>query len=415
MRETWWNVQALREACASWGRGGRAPCAMRATATRAGASAMVKKVGRASAGKGRARTVPPRSDVVGLGQAMVDLAAHVDDAFLDKHALVKGERKVVTHLERARILGSLDGSSYKATAGGSLANTLVALSRLGQGHVQVGMAGVVGSDAIGQFFRAKMGKAGVEFLNDDQPDTSTGTVCVLTTPDANRTMLSFFGSAASFDVQESLKAHIARAKVLVIEGYLWEMEGTKRAIGEAVDLARRHGTLVALTASDATVVHRHHQEFVDLLPKVDVLFANHSEAQALVKGSSAAECAAILGAGCPLVAVTDGSRGSYVVSQGQLQHVAPHWSDRPPVDTCGAGDAYAAGLLFGMLVGLDVAGMADVGAKVASTVIGRCGARLSRVDADRLTSTFVQEDQRWLWEGDALDSVRWSARSGVQC
>lgn len=354
------------------------------------------------------------SDVVGLGQAMVDLAARVEDGFLDRHSLSKGERKVVTHIERASILEDLDGSSYKASAGGSLANTLVALSRLGSGQVRVGMAGVVGSDAIGQFFRAKIAKAGVEFLTREESETTTGTVCVLTTPDANRTMLSFYGSAATFRMEEVLKEYIASAKVLVIEGYLWEMEGTKQAIAEAVDIARESGTLVALTASDATVVQRHRDELLEILPKVDLLFANKTEAEALVGAMTAAQCAAALGGLCSLVAVTDGSHGSFVSALGHVQHVPAFWTDAPPLDTCGAGDAYAAGLLFGMLKGLDVYGMASVGARVASTVIRQRGARLSQADAERLAYSIHEVNRTDLVGEGTMELLRWNARLGMK-
>lgn len=336
---------------------------------------------------GTRRCTEVRSDVVGLGQAMVDLAAHVDDAFLAKHALVKGERKVITHLERARILDDLDGSRYHATAGGSLANTLAALAQLGRGRVDVCMAGAVGSDAIGQYFCAQMDQADVTFLHVDRPDTITGTVCVLTTPDAQRTMLSCVGSSSAWDVPSSLQARIARAKVLVIEGYLWEMEGTSRALQVAVAWARRHRTAVAITASDVTVVRRHRRAFLDLLPHVDVLFANSAEAHALVHEATAHACAARLGRTCPFVVVTDGPRGAHVVAHGRRHHVPPHRHALSLVDTCGAGDAYAAGVLYGMCVGMDVATTAHVGARVAGVVLAQTGARLSRDDAERLAST----------------------------
>ena len=369
---------------------------------------------------GTRRCTEARSDVVGLGQAMVDLAAHVDDAFLAKHALVKGERKVITHLERAHILDDLDGSRYHATAGGSLANTLVALAQLGRGRVDVCMAGAVGSDAIGQYFCAQMDQSDVTYLHVDRPDTYTGTVCVLITPDAQRTMLSCVGSSSTWVMPPSLQARIARAKVLLIEGYLWEMEGTSRAIQVAVAWARRHRTAVAVTASDVTVVRRHRRAFMDLLPHVDVLFANFAEARALAQGDTAHACAARLGRTCEFVVVTDGPRGAHVVAHGRRHHVPPHRHALPLVDTCGAGDAYAAGVLYGMCVGMDVATMAHVGACVAGVVLAQTGARLSRDDADRLASTCasngwttdVQEEEQ---EGKDAPDVRRRPRLHASC
>lgn len=369
-RRTWWRT-----------------CDVRMNSLRAGAPSLGWRRSRSTGTDGKVRSTQVRSDVVGLGQAMVDLAAHVDDAYLAKHELVKGERKVITHQERARILEDLDGSRYHATAGGSLANTLVALSRLGRGRIDVCMAGAVGSDAVGQYFRAQMEQAGVSFLHVDRPNTYTGTVCVLTTPDAQRTMLSCVGSSSTWDVPRPLQARIARAKVLVIEGYLWEMEGSSRAIRLAVAWARRHGTSVALTASDVTVVRRHRRAFLALLPHVDVLFANSAEARALVREADAGACASRLSRTCPFVVVTDGPRGAHVVSRGRAHHVPSHHVDLPLVDTCGAGDAYAAGVLYGMCRDMDVATTAHVGARVASAVLGQTGARLSRAGAERLAST----------------------------
>jgi len=359
---------------------------------------------------GKARSIQVRSDVVGLGQAMVDLAAHVDDDYLTKHQLVKGERRVITHRERARILEGLDGSRCHATAGGSLANTLVALSRLGRGRIDVCMAGAVGTDAMGQYFRAQMDQADVSFLHVDRPNTFTGTVCVLTTPDAQRTMLTCVGASSAWDVPRPLRATIARAKMLVIEGYLWETEGCARAIHVAVAWARRHRTAVALTASDVTVVRRHRRAFLALLPHVDVLFANQAEAHALVHASDAGACASRLSRTCPLVVVTDGRRGSHVVSRGRGHHVSSHPVDRPIVDTCGAGDAYAAGVLYGLCTDMDVVAAAHVGAEVAGVVLAQTGGRLSRADADRLAHTCTSKRRKELREQERSASSEAAAR-----
>lgn len=146
-----------------------------------------------------ASVLPEKWDVLGLGQAMVDFSGIVDDEFLRKLGLEKGTRKVVNHEERGKVLRAMDGCSYKAAAGGSLSNSLVALARLGGGGgwsvggptLNVAMAGSVGSDPLGGFYRQKLRRANVSFLSPPVSDGTTGTVIVLTTPDAQRTMLAY--------------------------------------------------------------------------------------------------------------------------------------------------------------------------------------------------------------------------------
>ncbi|GAB4822062.1 hypothetical protein N2152v2_009108 [Parachlorella kessleri] len=397
-------------------------------------------------------------DVLGLGQvggsggaeAMVDMAAAVDDSVLERLHAEKGARKIIGVEERTAVLEGLDGEAYQVCAGGSLSNTLMALARLGQAAgarggrpLRVAMAGVCGEDALGSFYAAQMRKAGVEVLSEPVPGANTGTVVVLTSPDAQRTMLSYLGTPCQVPLDARLEAAIARSRVLVVEGYLWELPGAAEAIGKAIEAAQKHGTIVAMTAGDAGVVERHHSEMWQAIDRgIDLLFTNRTEAEALCKylpaqqqqqqqqqqsaeapqqqhqgaldsvlktldldsldghphhhhskssGShaggvcSAAEAAALrLGPHCSLVVVTDGSAGSHLTALGQLHTVPPCWAPTKPVDTCGAGDGYAAGLLYGFLRGFDVASMGRVGARVASAVISHIGSALSDAQADAL-------------------------------
>jgi hypothetical protein len=212
------------------------------------------------------RVVPDCWDVVGLGQAMLDFSAIVGDEFLDRLGLVKGSRKVVDHEERGSVLGALDGQSYKLAAGGSLSNTLVALARLGvatsnNSTIDVAMTGSVGGDALGDFYRTKLQRANVHFLSQPIVDGTTGSVIVLTTPDAHRTMLSYQGMSSVVHFDTNLASAISKSRILVVEGYLWEIPETIEAIAQACEAAHRQGVLVALTASDVSCVKRHHQQF----------------------------------------------------------------------------------------------------------------------------------------------------------
>ncbi|BBM98250.1 hypothetical protein MPTK1_1g12030 [Marchantia polymorpha subsp. ruderalis] len=340
-------------------------------------------------------TMPDRWDVVGLGQAMVDFSGIVEDGFLQGLGLVKGTRKVVNHEERGNCIRALDGRNYKVTAGGSLSNTLVALARLGAGYndepsLNVAMTGSVGSDALGDFYRTKLKRANVHFLSEPIPNGTTGTVIVLTTPDAQRTMLSYQGMSSLINYDEALEEQIASSKILVVEGYLWELSETVESIAKACQSAREKGILVALTASDISCVKRHREKMWKVMSEsADMIFCNSDEARALLNGDgnmSPAMAAEILSKFCHLVSVTDGARGSYIGLKGEVSYVQP--APCVPVDTCGAGDAYAAGVLYGILRGIPhLKGIGNLAARVASVVVGQQGTRLREEDAKELSSS----------------------------
>lgn len=351
---------------------------------------------------------PQHFDVLGLGQAMVDFAALAEDGVLERLSVDKGARKIISLEERGSVLEGLDGEAYQVSAGGSLSNSLMALARLGtaseeaaggaQRRLRVAMAGLVGSDALGSFYQSQMRQAGVEVVATPVAGAHTGTVVVLTSADAQRTMLSYLGTPAEVAVDAALEAAIAASRVLVIEGYLWELPAAAATIGAAIDAAQRHGTVVAMTAGDAGVVQRHGAELWAAIDRgVDVLFTNMGEAAALAAcapggagtAPATAEAAALaLGPHCSLVAVTDGSAGSAITALGQLYVVPPHWVESPPVDTCGAGDGYAAGLLYGFLRNYDVTAMGRTAARVASAVIARRGGVLGE-DAARAVAAHL--------------------------
>lgn len=358
-----------------------------------------------------------RIDVLGLGQAMIDFSAAVGDSWLDDLQVNKSSRKLITVEERAQLLHRLDAEDYAVSAGGSLSNTLMALARLGaashrhtslfpppspcstgQRPLRVAMAGLIGNDPQGSFYAAQMQSAGVDVVSPPTEGCLTGTVVVLTSPDAQRTMLSYLGTPAPILLDATLQRAISRSSVLVIEGYLWELPGIEDTICQAIAVAQRSGCVVAMTAGDAGVVQRHGPEMWRAIHSgIDLLFTNAGEAAALVEcepgsggsgrggGSTvtkaatatAEEAALALGPHCSLVCVTDGANGSVLTALGQLHVVPPHWTPRPPIDTCGAGDAYAAGLLLGFLRKYDVNAMGRAGARAASAVIHSHGATMT--------------------------------------
>jgi len=329
---------------------------------------------------------------LGVGQAIVDFNASVSDDFLAAAGVPRGGRKVISVDERGEVISNLDGSAYEVGAGGSLSNSLVALARLGRAEaqlfgsqpLQVALGGSIGADPLGEFYRAQISKAGVDFLSAPQPDSATGTVVVLTTGDAQRSFLSYPGTQHDLAADAATIAAVGSARLLVIEGYLWEMPGAAAGIAHAIAAAKAAGTTVAMSAGDVGVVERHREEILAALEAgVDVMFTNAAEASALmgVIPECAEEAAMMLGSHAALAVVTDGAKGAYLACLGRVQHAAPHWAASGPVDTNGAGDGYAAGVLYGFLNGYDIASMAQCGARVASAVISRHGARLNKDDA----------------------------------
>ena len=334
----------------------------------------------------------PWTGVLGLGQAMVDYAAQVDDAFLAELGLgagIKGTRQVVG-LETKNAVQDRIMEARSIRAGGSLTNTLLALARLG---VRGDMACNIGSDLEGQLYRAELDRNGVGTLCEAPAGSSTGTVIVLTTPDAQRTMLSYTGTSSLLRFDAMLERAIVRSRVLVIEGYLWELPDTVDAIKRAVQVAKRHGVLVAFAASDVSCIRANRDAFLEFLAQdVQVLFANAEEA-AMLAGpkydGSAPAAAAALGARIPMVAVTDGSSGSVLRFNG-VQEFIPSTVCKA-VDTCGAGDAYAAGILYGIVNGLTTVECGDVASRVAAMVVAQQGSRLSAADADSVRQLYSAE------------------------
>lgn len=299
------------------------------------------------------------------------------------------------------------------------------LARAAGSELRVTLGGSLGGDTLGQYFNSQMRQAGVQCLVDHPTSSSsaassssfssssssssssetgeaegaatghTGTVMVLTTPDAQRSFLSFFTSEV-LSVSERLRASVRSSRLVVVEGYMWEMAGAEQYILEVLRTAHAAGGQVALTAGDPGVVSRHRDAILRVLSHgVDMVFMNEEEAAALAglqgQGQGAGEvdgqaAAAALAQLCPMCVVTAGSKGSYVCAVGEVHQVPPFWLPQGPVDTCGAGDAYAAGWLYAMLSGYDLRTAGEFASRVASAVIGRYGPHLGDEDAEELVS-----------------------------
>jgi sugar/nucleoside kinase (ribokinase family) len=314
----------------------------------------------------------PTLDVVAIGNAIVDVLARSDDAFLAEHALTKGGMQLID-AETAESLYA-DMGQAKEISGGSAANTLAGLAALGK---KCGFIGQVNDDQLGAVFAHDVRALGVRYDTPVmQGDVPTARCLILVTPDAQRTMNTFLG-ASQYLPEEALDLELIRsASILYLEGYLWDPEQPRAAMRAAIDAARGAGRRVAFTLSDNFVIDRHRADFVDLIDQglIDILFSNESEIQALAQVDDFEKAVALLSGRVPVLVSTRGEKGAIAVVDGVRYeaHAAPV---SEIVDTTGAGDLFASGFLAAHLDGLDVEKCLKLGAAAAAEVISHWGAR----------------------------------------
>ncbi len=310
-------------------------------------------------------------DVIGIGNAIVDVLAHVEDGFLDNNSLAKGSMQLVDEA-RAKALYEQVGPT-KECSGGSVANTLAGMASLG---ATTAFIGKVASDQLGGIFTHDMKSVGVHFDSRPAPSgPATATCLVCVTPDAQRTMATFIGACNRVSEDDIDEALIAAAQVLYIEGYLWDIDTAKQAIRKAIALAKKHGKKVALTLSDKFCVDRFRDEFLGLISKeVDILFANESELGALFRTSNFDQAARTLQGLCDVALITRSEKGAVFITKDRAGQVPGVRVDKP-VDTTGAGDLFAAGFLYGYTRGWQHEASVALGNRTAAHIIQQLGAR----------------------------------------
>lgn len=310
-------------------------------------------------------------DVVGIGNALVDVIAHHDDTFLHREALVKGSMTLI-EAERALALYDSMGAGIHLS-GGSAANTMTGVASFGGKAAYIGK---VAADSMGEVFRHDLRAVGVTYENDSgTTDVPTGRCLIVVTPDAQRTMNTFLGVSSLLVPEDVNEALVARAEVVYLEGYLFDRDGAKEAYRKASSAAHAAGGKVSLTLSDSFCVDRHRDDFRDLVARqVDVLFCNEDELMALYEASSLDDALRAVRYDCAIAAVTLGKEGSVVVTPDGMVSVSAH-PVAEVVDTTGAGDLYAAGFLYGLTHGRSLAECGRLASVAAAEVIAHVGAR----------------------------------------
>ncbi len=314
-----------------------------------------------------------RYDVVGIGNAIVDVLAQADDAFLSKNNLHKGAMALIDAATADSLYAAM-GPGIECS-GGSAANTIAGLANLGARGAFIGK---VRDDELGQVFRHDIQSIGVHFPTAPATHGApTARSLINVTPDAERTMCTFLGACVELGPADVDADVVRAAQVTYLEGYLWDREDAKAAFVTAAELAHGAGREVSLSLSDPFCVDRHRESFLELVAgHVDILFANENEICALYQVETFDAALQHVRGHCKVAALTRSEKGSVVVSADEV-HVVDAQRTDAVVDTTGAGDAYAAGFLYGYTNAHtgDLARCAQLGSSAASKVIGHYGAR----------------------------------------
>lgn len=312
-----------------------------------------------------------RFDVAGIGNAIVDVLAPAEDAFLTEEKLAKGGMMLIDEMRAEALYAKMNASTE--CSGGSVANTLAGIASLG---AKCAFVGKVRDDQLGAIFRHDMKAIGVQF---ETPAASQGPATarclILVTPDAQRTMNTYLGACTQVSEMDVDELVIRDSKITYIEGYLWDQPEAKAAIRKAMIAANKAGRKVALTLSDTFCVERHREEFLELVEtQVDILFANEAEIKALYQQDDFDMAAETVRGECEVVALTRSEKGCVILTDRNTV-VIPGQFVPDVIDTTGAGDLFAAGFLYGYTQGWELEEAGKLGNRCAAEIITQMGAR----------------------------------------
>ncbi len=310
-------------------------------------------------------------DVLGMGNAMVDVLSHAEDGFLGEQRLVKGTMHLIDE-PRATELYAAMGPGIEMS-GGSAGNTMAGIASLGGRGAFIGK---VRDDQLGDVFAHDLKSIGISFeVPRATAGPATGRCLIFVSPDAQRTMNTYLGAGTNLTPADIDPDYVAGAKVVYVEGYLWDSEPAKQAVLKAFDAAHAAGRLTSLTLSDPFCVDRFRAEFRELVSeRLDIVFANEEELKSLYEVDSFETALELIRADAPIAVLTRSEHGSVVV-RGDETYSVPAEPVEHVADTTGAGDLYAAGFLHGFTHGLPLDECARLGGVAAAEVISHVGAR----------------------------------------
>jgi sugar/nucleoside kinase (ribokinase family) len=306
--------------------------------------------------------------IIGIGNAIVDVICKVEDKYLLDNKLIKSTMKLVDEMEFKKLLSTL--KIEDTVSGGSVANSIVGLSQLGN---KVGFIGKVNDDNLGQKYEEGLKKENVDYFYSKKKETTpTGTCLILITPDSERTMCTFLGPAGKINENDVDIHSIKNSEITFLEGYLWDEGDPKSAFDKAI----KNSNKVAMSLSDLFCVERHRPHFLDLVKnKLDITFANEQEITSLINAKNFDEIISFGQQLRKLIIITRGEKGSIAIDKNQVINCESK-KGLDIVDLTGAGDLFAAGYLHGYINNLTVHQSLEKGTEMSSKVIQKIGARL---------------------------------------
>ena len=313
----------------------------------------------------------PSLDVVGIGNAIVDVLTTTNDSLLERLSFEKGSMTLINE-NKAKELYEIASNGIQKS-GGSVANSLACISQLGG---KAAFIGRVRDDKPGEIFREEISSTGTIFKTPPSSiGPSTARCLIFVTPDAQRTMCTYLGASVLLEPEDLDLSAVREAKILYLEGYLWDNPAAKNAFIKAAEIAKNTNRKVALSLSDSFCVSRHRESFINLVEDyVDILFANEDEITSLYKTSNLNLAIEKLKKKCDLAAITLGKNGSILISNGKEVAIDPFILGKA-IDTTGAGDLYAGGFLKGLSGGLDPVISAKIGSICAGQIVTQLGSR----------------------------------------
>ncbi len=320
-----------------------------------------------------------RYDVFGMCNPLYDIQAEIQDSVLTELGVAKGGMFLIDADQQKRMVARIYDHIVNAESGGSGANTMIALSLLGG---RACYAGKIGNDEHGELYSASLRARDVA-VSVKTGAGVTGICLVLITPDAERTLCTFLGISRELGPNDIDVEALRASSYLYVTGYLWDTDSQKAAVLHAMKAAKSAGVKVALSLSDPFCVQRHKSDFLDIIEEhVDLLIGNHDETQALFNVDNPRDAILATRPYCDLAAVTMGSRGALLRERDRLVEVGARRVHA--VDTTGAGDTYAAGLLYGLTHDLSLDKSGELAAYVAAEVVAKLGPRLGAVSHDEV-------------------------------
>ena len=307
--------------------------------------------------------------ILGIGNAIVDVICKIEDKYLIDNALTKGAMKLVDEIEFKKLLSSLN--IEETVSGGSVANSIVGLSQLGN---EVGFIGKVSNDNFGQKYEDGLKKENVNYIYSKKKENlPTGTCLILITPDSERTMCTFLGTAGKINENDVDINSIKNAEILFLEGYLWDEGEPKSAFDKAIVNSNK----VAMSLSDSFCVERHKPHFLELVrDKLDITFANEHEITSLINARNFEEIISFGQQIGKIIIITRGEKGSVAITKDSVIECESE-KNLKIIDLTGAGDLFAAGYLHGHINNLTILESLKKGTEMSSKIIQQIGARLT--------------------------------------